>query len=173
MNPARVLLLALLCSAPLLASAQWQWLDKDGRKVFSDQAPPPDIPANRILRKPGMRAGATLPVEAGAPVAANTPAAGASNPLRPSGKDKALEDKRKQAEAADAEKKKAEEAKIAALRADNCERARQSKMTLDSGQRIALTNAKGEREFMTDEQRAAETKRMADIITRDCRKDRQ
>ncbi|HZY15413.1 MAG TPA: DUF4124 domain-containing protein, partial [Ramlibacter sp.] len=43
MNALRLILLVLACSVPLAAAAQWQWLDKDGRKVFSDRAPPPDI----------------------------------------------------------------------------------------------------------------------------------
>ena len=39
---------------------------------------------------------------------------------------------------------------------------------LDSGTRIATTNGKGEREFMSDEARAAESKRVSDIISREC-----
>ena len=43
MNAFRLTLAALACSVPLMAAAQWQWLDKDGRKVFSDQPPPPNL----------------------------------------------------------------------------------------------------------------------------------
>ena len=84
------------------------------------------------------------------------------------GKDKALEDKRKQAEAAEAEKRKAEEAKVAAVKSDNCSRARKSKASFDSGMRISQTNAKGEREILDDNQRAAEVKRLDAVIARDC-----
>ena len=168
MNVARLAALSLLCLAPLVASAEWQWLDKDGRRVFSDQPPPPDIAPNRILKQPGMR-GAAAPAEAAsAPVAARTePAA------KPAGKDKALEERRRQAEAAEAEKKKAEEQKVAALRADNCSRAQAAKRDLSSGQRISTTNEKGEREIMDDTRRAAEIKRVDEIIAHDCRQDRQ
>src|SRR5439155_3889668 len=97
--------------------AQWQWLDKDGRKVFSDQAPPGDIPANRVLRAP---AGRTLPqAPADAPVATAAPGAAAAAPTaavaalpKPSGKDPVLEERRKQAIAAEAAKKKADDEKI-------------------------------------------------------------
>ena len=53
MKTLRIALLALACTVPLAATAQWQWLDKDGRKVFSDKAPPPEVPANRIVKQPG------------------------------------------------------------------------------------------------------------------------
>jgi hypothetical protein len=36
MNLFRATLMALVCAAPALCMAQWQWVDKDGRKVFSD-----------------------------------------------------------------------------------------------------------------------------------------
>ena len=71
--------------------------------------------------------------------------------------------------AAEAAKKKAEEQKVAAARADNCKRARSAKADLDSGVRIARTNAKGEREVLDDAQRAAEQKRIAGIIQSDCK----
>ena len=36
MKHIRYLLAALACLVTLQAAAHWQWLDKDGRKVFSD-----------------------------------------------------------------------------------------------------------------------------------------
>ena len=169
MKAARIALVALLCSAPLVAAAQWQWIDKNGRKVFSDQAPPPDIAPDKIVKRPGGPRGAVVPAaEPPATTAAAAPAAAAS--LR---KDKVLEEKKKQAEAAEAEKKKAEEAKVAAARADNCARARSSKASFDSGVRISRTNEKGEREILDDAQRAAEVKHLEAIIARDCKQERQ
>ena len=85
------------------------------------------------------------------------------------GVDKALEEKKKQAEAAEAAKKKAEEQKLAQARAENCKRAREGKATLDSGVRMARTNDKGEREVLDDTQRAAELKRINGIIQSDCK----
>lgn len=88
------------------------------------------------------------------------------------GRDEQLESKKKQAEkqaqeAAQA-KKKAEDDRIAAVRAGNCERAKRAKATLDSGVRIATTNAKGEREIMDDKARAAELQRIDGVIRSDC-----
>jgi hypothetical protein len=85
------------------------------------------------------------------------------------GVDKALDDKKKQAEAADAAKQKADEARQAAARADNCKRAQGAKATLDSGMRMARVNAQGEREVLDDAQRAAELKRVNEIIAASCK----
>jgi len=167
----------LALALPIAAAAQWQWLDKDGRKVFSDQAPPADIPAKNILKQPAGRAtaapqpaGATAPADAAD--AAKTAAAPAARPAasapRLSGKDKELEEKKKQAEAAEAARKAAEEDRLVKARAENCERAKRAKASLDSGIRISTTNAKGERDFMSDQARAAETKRVSEIIAKDC-----
>ncbi len=85
------------------------------------------------------------------------------------GKDKELEAKKKAAEEAEIAKKKAEADKQAAARADNCERAKRAKMSLDSGIRTTITNSKGEREFMDDAARMVETKRIEGIIAADCK----
>ena len=162
----RALTLACLLAVPALAGAQWMYLDKDGRKVFSDKAPPPETPPGKILRQPGMKKPAADAAAAEAP--AQAAAAPASAP-RISGKDKELEARRKQAEAAEAEKNKARAEEQAKVQAENCARARQLKATFDSGQRIARTNAKGEREILDDAQRASEVKRIDGIIAADCK----
>lgn len=156
---------ALACALPLLAWSQYQWIDKDGRKVFSDRPPPADVPAGKILRTPrGQATPAAEPT-----VAAASAAKPAGSAPRLSGKDKELEEKKKQADAAAAAKQKEEEAKFAQAQAENCQRAKQSKTTFSSGQRIARVNEKGEREFVDDKQRAEEIARLEAIIARDCK----
>jgi len=158
----RTLLFGAALAVSLVASAQYQWIDKDGRRILSDQPPPADVPLKNILSQPRGQ-----PI---AEAAAPAEQASAPAPAVPSGVDKSLEEKKKQAEAAEAAKKKAEENKIAAQKADNCKRAISAKATFDSGVRVARTNAKGEREFLDDKERAAETKRLQDIIASDCPK---
>lgn len=165
------LLVGCVVALPLSASAQWQWIDKDGKKVFSDQAPPPDVPEKNILRRSGtprpatgIDAPAALGAEAAAPKARESAAA-----PKPSGVDKELEEKTKKAEAEEKAKRAAEEAKVAKAKADNCARAREGKSTLDSGIRIAKVNAKGEREIMDDSARVAEQKRIQSVIDSDCK----
>ena len=177
----QLILLAVTCTWALGASAQWQWIDKDGRKVFSDRAPPQEIPEKNILKQPG---GSRAPVP-------TRPASGSANegplnttiapavtvaPSAPkptlnapgTGKDKELEEKKAQAEAAEAAKKKTEDAKIAKARAENCTRARAAKAAFDSGTPITQANAQGERIFLDGPARAAEIKRIEEIVSSDC-----
>jgi hypothetical protein len=170
MKALRLILAVLVCTTPLLAAAQWVYLDKAGRKVFSDQAPPPDVAPNRILRQPGVKPGTSVATEAGAAAAAAPVAtANAAPTARPAGVDKGLEAKKKQADAEVANKKKADEEKVAQLKSDNCGRARGSKADFESGARILRTNAQGEREVLDDKQREAELRRIEAVIASDCR----
>ena len=160
-------LLTLACgSFAATALAQWQWIDKDGRKVFSDRAPPSNIAAKNILTQPGAKA--VAPPLDGAAATPVSPSALKPNAPRLSGKDAQLEARRKQVEDEETLKKKAEEEKFAKDRSDNCERARKALGTLQSGARISLVNAKGEREFMDDAGRVAETTRLQGIAQSDC-----
>jgi len=166
MTPLRLIAAGLMATLPLVAVAQWQWIDKDGRRIFSDQAPPPDVPAKNILRQPGGRPAAADPAPS---ASGGTPTAAAPALPRPSGQDKALEEKNRKAEAEELAKRRAEHERIAQERADNCERAKRAKATLDSGQRIATTNSKGEREILDDNARAAELKRIEGLIDETCK----
>ena len=180
MKTHKLLLLAIACTWALGAAAQWQWIDKDGRKVFSDRPPPQEIPQKNILKQPGgaqparpapaaaASGSADGGASAGAVPAAAAPAANASG--AGNGKDKALEEKKAQADAAEAAKKKAEEEKLAKLKADNCNRARQSRAAFESGRPITQANAQGERIFLDEAGRAAETKRLDGIIASDCKR---
>ncbi len=158
-----------LTLASLSAFAQWQWIDKDGRKIFSDRGPGPDVPEKNILKRP---AGSKIP---GSSVAAEATTTGAASPEaapalpKDAGVDKNLDAKKKQAEAAEAAKRKAEEEKVAKAKADNCKLARQAKATFDSGARISRTTASGEREFLDDTARAAEAQRIQGVIDADCK----
>lgn len=152
------------------AFAQWQWIDKDGRKVFSDRAPPADILDKNILKRPLGRA---IPAAVDTAAPGDAPAAAVpvlpANGAKPSGVDKELEDKKKQAADAEAAKRKAEEERITKAKIENCARAKQAKTSFDSGVRISRTNAAGEREFMDDAARAVELKRIQGIIASDCK----
>ena len=162
--------LGLLCACTL-AAAQWQWLDKDGRKVFSDRAPPPDVMEKNILKRPGGRSAPPLATTAeaadGTAPAAAIPALPASG-AKPSALEKEVEAKKKQAADAEAAKKKAEEERIVKAKIENCARAKQAKATMDSGVRIGRVNAAGEREVMDEGARAAESKRIQSVMASDC-----
>lgn len=169
MHAIKLVLLAALAAATLPAAAQWQWVDAQGRKVFSDRAPPADIPARNILRQPSGSAPAApeAPSQPGTAAPA-VPAAPAATAAPTGGTDKALEEQKRKAEAQEAAKAKAEQARVARERKDNCASARQSRSTLTSGQLLAHTNAQGERGFMDEDARAAALKRADAVIASNC-----
>jgi len=159
-----------LVSLSMVAQAQWKWRDAQGRVQYSDQPPPPGVPAKDVLQSP---------ISAPAPRVIASPSAGASAPATgqaaaapgkaASTVDPALEAKRKQAEQEAATKRRTEEAEQAQAKAQNCEKARSYMRTLDSGVRVARTNAKGEREIMDDATRAREAESTRQIMQSQCR----
>lgn len=169
----RTLSVAALAGLCFAASAQWQWIDKDGHKVFSDRAPPADIQDKNILKRPGGRKPTVAPATEAAPETEAAPAA--ALPLLPAsgsksgGLDKELEAKKKQAQEAEAAKRKAAEELVTKAKIENCARAKQAKVTFESGVRVGRTNAAGEREIMDDAARAEELKRIQGIIAKDCK----
>lgn len=152
-------LFMLLTALP--ADAQWRWRDAQGRVTASDLPPPPEVPDKDILQRPsGVRAPIVLPVAASAAAPSASPSAKV---------DKDLDARKRAAEQQQKDKAKAEEQRVAAMRADNCKRARSHLATMESGQRVARVNAKGEREILDDNARADEVRRAREIITSDCR----
>jgi len=165
-----LVLVAAFAVLPATATAQWQWIDRQGKKVFSDQAPPPDIPDRNILQRSGSPAPRT-PIDPPAAAsgqdatsARTTPA----TPPKPSGVDRDLEEKTRRAEADEKARQAAESERVARAKAENCARARQGKATYDSGIRVARLNAQGEREVLDDNARAAENQRLQGVIDNDC-----
>ena len=170
---------SVLAFTATTASAQWQWVEKDGRKIFSDRPPPAEIAEKNILKRPAgaaptaavtvitsEAATAGKPALAASGVAIKTSAASAP---KLSGKDAELEAKKKKAEEEEASKKKLEAEKAAKAKAENCERGKSGLATLQSGVRMSSVNAKGEREIFDDAKRASETKRAQEVIDASCK----
>jgi hypothetical protein len=154
--------IASLCCAALPAHAQWIWRDAAGQTHISDLPPPKGTPDRNIVRRPAAQ-------RAAAPEA---PAAASAVASAPSGIDPALEARRKkiadEQQAQQQAQRKAQDEKTAAVRADNCQRARDQLRTLESGVRVQRMAPNGEREVISDEQRAAETQRVRGIIASEC-----
>lgn len=166
------LLLTVAALLPPPALAQWQWLDANGRRVFSDRPPPPEVPPQRILRQPqAAMPAAPLPpstetsaVPSAPPAPSAEPArAGASVPRSPAS---VAQDARRQQ--AEADRQRSEQERVARLRTENCGRARSAKATIDAGVRLTRTNERGEQEILDDAGRAAESRRLQAIIASDC-----
>lgn len=156
----RALALVVCCTAilaPATTWAQWQWLDSQGQKVFSDRPPSNDVPEKNILQrpKPNQLQDATkvVPTAASAPVAATrAPASVAVDKNKTSAQDQALQ--------------LAEQNK--AIRARNCAAAQRQLAALKSGGRVARINDKGEREFLEDGAIAAEIKQTQRVADSEC-----
>src|SRR5271165_6507586 len=107
------------------AQAQWVWRDPNGRSVYSDVPPPPDIKPADILRRPS--GAESLP---GGDAARPAPAADNGQPPKPAAApprsiaDQELDFRKRLQEREKAEKKQADDEALAARRAQDCERAR-------------------------------------------------
>ena len=162
-------LIAVACLAMLTgpADAQWRWRDKTGQVNASDRPPPSDIADKDIISRPtptdARRAVAGAPVPASAAAAASVPLA------PPTALEREVQARKKAAEQEQAAKAKGDEERVAGQRAENCRSARGHLAALESGQRIARTNDKGEREVLDDKGRADESRRAREVIASDCR----
>ncbi len=155
----------------LSATAQYVWLDQSGRKVFSDQPPPLNIPIKRVLQEPGKSTVSLSTSESSQKISeeGNDKSKAVATTTSPNAsKDKDLEAAKKKIEEDLAIKKKIELEAANKIKIENCVRAKQAKATLDSGIRLSHTNAKGERGFMDEKTRVVESKRLEGIITTDC-----
>ncbi|RZJ85394.1 MAG: DUF4124 domain-containing protein [Massilia sp.] len=151
-------LLRLLAAGTLLlgcglAHAQYSWIDANGVRHFSDLPPPPSTPPHKILKRPGG-AGPAAPAAASEPA----PAAPAKGPKNLAERE---EDFRRRAKLRDEQNKKdALEAQRRRDLADHCRDARAMRAQVESGTRIAKFDAKGERSFISDDERAAQLARV-------------
>jgi hypothetical protein len=146
MNRYSFLLLAALVAAP--AFAQYSWIDDHGTRVFSDRPPPPGTPPSRILKAPrGAASTEAIPAET-------------TKPAAPTLADRDADFRKRAAERDADERKAAQEAQRKADNAEQCAAARRSEAALTSGVRITDVDEKGERVFITDDER---TRRLAQV----------
>jgi len=153
MSLPRWFLVAVLLAIGVSAQAQqWKWRDANGKITVSDLPPPREVAEKDILQRPNVAPRYVLPPAAAS--AASAAASGAAPRVDPE-----LEARRKRGEQEQEAKKKEAEAADAAAKAANCSAAKEQLRTMESGQRVARINEKGEREIMTDAERAAEAQR--------------
>ena len=159
-----------LSAASLPALAQWQWTDSAGKMVFSDRAPPPEVPDKAIRKRPSAASAADpAPAASGPSIVPATSAASAASPPVIRRTDSALAAKAKQAEQAEVAQRGAQEARMRQARADNCARAKSALAHLATGQRVARSNDKGEREVLDDRARALEQQRLQSVVDTECK----
>jgi hypothetical protein len=162
--------IAFTALAPTLASAQYQWIDENGRMVFSDRPPPSSISPSMVKVVPAKVVPKVVEKSAESDAKADAKAETKStNPLASqvvaaavpkSTADKELEAKKKAQEAEAASKKQKADAERQAKLASACGETSSGIRTIESGVRMSTTNKAGEREYMSDEAKAA---RLADL----------
>lgn len=156
-----------LGAASLPALAQWQWVDSAGKTVFSDRAPPPEVPDKAIRKRPSAASAANPATAASGPNIMPASVAASAPPIRRT--DSALAAKAKQAEQTELAQRGAQEARLRQARAESCARAKSALAHLASGQRIARSNDRGEREVLDDAARALEQQRLQSVVDTDCK----
>ena len=135
---------AVLAFASAQVQAQaYRWVDKDGKTRYGD-VPPPGSKAT-ALKAPSSAPSAPAPAKGSAKGA-------------PAQKD-----------AGDPAEKAAREKQETAMARQNCERSREQLAALETGQRITRIDAKGERYFMDDAQRAQETAQAREAVGQWCK----
>ncbi|THF66436.1 DUF4124 domain-containing protein [Pseudothauera nasutitermitis] len=175
-------LLGALLALVFATAAQAQiytWKDRDGRVHYSDTPPPAGEvktmgPARRTAPPPAAEAEGSAAGNGGAegeggeaPVVATPPPANAQDD-EPTLAERELEFRQRRAAEEEARAKAEEESRRQAERSRACEQARNQLAALQSGQRVARFNAKGEREFMDDATRAAEIQRAQEFVSAQC-----
>jgi hypothetical protein len=83
--------------------------------------------------------------------------------------DPELDERKRKADQEQAARQKADDKQAKSARAENCQRAREQLATMESGMRVMRVKPDGEREYLSDDQRASEAQRARGIIASDCR----
>jgi len=145
-----VLAVLMLVSSCAYAQSMYKWVDEKGVTHFSSD-PPPDGKAQKIEVKPQPRSTGAQPLIPLTPEEARKRALELHEERL--AREKRDEDARKNADAAKA----------------RCKRAQDTLAMLRSGRRIRSTNERGERVYMEDDARAAETQNAEKAVDAYCR----
>ena len=145
------IILALLFAAGTANAQLYRWVDKDGKVRYGD-TPPPGAKTSTIKAPPP---GSPPPAAASkdSKDGKDTKAA-KKGPMTAAEKEQDYRDRQEEAKKAAA--KEEEEKRAKAARAEGCDRAKERLRTAQSGERIAKTNASGERYILDDQQVAQE-----------------
>jgi hypothetical protein len=183
-----LVLLAALTALSAGAQAQWVWRDASGNVTYSDAPPPADVQPTSILRQPTAPTAADLPnsgnsgpsgtystANPGSRGAENTvpPPAGAAEIPRAAGSSKTLAEqeadfRKRSAEREKAAQKAAQDEAQAGERAAACAQAKGYLQMIEGGTRLMRPDAEGNRNFMDEDQRAAEIQKTQEVIAKNC-----
>jgi len=156
MRKLSILLAALLFTGAAYAQL-YKWVDADGKVRYSDTPPT------------GAKAKTLKGTQSSPPTAAVAPASkdAKKGPMTPAEQE---QDYRKRQEDAKKAGDKAEQERQAkAENKENCDRSREYLGTLQSGQRIGRTDAKGEKYYLDESQVAQEIAKAQQSVQQSCK----
>lgn len=142
-----VLAVASLLVAGAVNAQIYQWKDDKGRTIISDKPPTGSVAQSRKIET-------------------SAPSTSAASAKSVADRDLEFRKRLKDSETKAEEAKKAES--DAAAKKDNCERAKKHLQVLESGERIAMRDDKGERYFLDDTQRQQEQAKAKEAIQANC-----
>ena len=139
---------AVLLATTAVHAQIYEWKDENGKTVYSDQPPAGKV---RQQRK----------IDAEAPASSTAP--------QKTTADREMDFRKRAQESQEKAAKTAKEQAAAADKKENCEKSRRYLESLESGERMALRDDKGERYFMEDAQREQEIAKVRQVLQTTCK----
>ena len=157
MNRTLVLLIGLAFAGAAQAQIKC-WTGAVGKRACGDTPPPgAKVTTVKVPNSPGDAA----------PASKDAAAKDAKKgPLTPAEREQDY--RKRQAESQKATAKADQERQDAQAKRENCERSREMLRSVDSGQRIVRTDAKGERYYLDDAQREQEAGKARQLVQQNC-----
>ena len=141
------LTVAVLLAVGAANAEIYQWKDKNGKTIFSDTPPVGNVTDQKKISSDSGNNAVTPKTTA----------------------DKDLEFRKRQKDSQDSAEKLKKEQDAAAALQENCTNARRYLKSLESGERIASRDEKGDRYFMDDAQRTQETAKAQQAVQTSCK----
>jgi hypothetical protein len=166
----RILIAILLLMMTGMAFGQvYKWVDTNGETHYSDRPPTGNFKSESKLRSSGV---VESPATANSTGAAAKTGHAAAKPKTPA--EQEAEFRKRQIEKEETDKKNQKKEAEAAQRHQNCEAARSYLKGLETGQRVAHVDPNtGERSYLDDKQRAAETERAKNQVATWCKDEQE
>ncbi len=137
-----------LLAATTVSAQIYQWKDESGKTIISDKPPVGNVRQQKKI-EPDASPTSTSPQKTTS--------------------DRDLEFRRRQKESQESAEKAKKEQTASADKQQNCDSVRRNLQALESGERIALRDDKGERYFMEDTQREQEIEKSRQAVQSNCK----
>lgn len=159
--------IAVLLATATVAAQVYKWVDKDGQVQYTD-TPPPAGAAKVEPKKIANASASTSAATTAAPTATGKPGDTAKT-SKDKAKDSAKEVEKRRKEEIEKNLKDDDIARVAKANQERCKGATAALLEFESGRPINRIKENGEREFVSDDERAASIVRMRAAMTESCK----